>query len=161
MPILPEQLQRGRASFPGPVTGNPVSINLGPFVVAINSTDLIRGGIVMPFSMRLSRVSWSMFGAFTANGSFSINRHTSAFQVAGSDEVLSADVDVDATEVGRADPSGTTPTIAVRELNRGDRVFVAITTDATGTNSGASQGPLCVQLMGFITGVVNLNEAND
>ncbi len=71
---------------------------------------------------------------------------------------MSADVDVDAMTNPQALflPSGTTPTVSVRDLNRGDRVFLAVTDDDNGSYEGLSA---C--LVGFPTGLVHAHEEDD
>lgn len=158
-PILPEHLQRGRTAYPGPTTGGYVSLTFGNLQLAVASaaSDVMRAGLVLPFAMRLVCVTWNTTSA-AANSSFQVYTHASAFQIAGATALLSAAVDIDGDISGRALPSGSTPTLvaAARDLTRGSRVFVAMTSDAGGTYIDFS-----VTLQGYSTGVVNLDPAND
>lgn len=151
---LPIHLAYGRSNMPGPVTGGYTTITLGPFkTVAITTTDLIRAGLIMPFAMRLENVAWCTISPATANVSFSLNRNATAFVVAGSDEIMAADVAVDVDEAGNNAGS----TLLTRDLARNDRVFVAVTADGT----GALTDFLSITLTGIVTGVVNLSDQND
>lgn len=157
-PFLPAHLTFGRTNYPGPVTGAPLTITFGGLGVATNqATPLLVAGIIMPFSFRLYRVTWNCVQSATANVTMDLYKHASAFQTSGATAVLSAQVDIDANETGIADAAGTTPTLSVRDLARGDRLFVALASDATGT----LPQPLVVSFHGFPTGVVHADPFYD
>lgn len=159
MPQLPRHLYGGRSQFPSPVTGNYISFNFGALNLAVASAapDVIRAGLVMPFAMRLVCVSYRATSV-AANVSLQLYSHASAFTIAGGTTLLSTAADVDGDSINRVEPTGSTPTLvaAARDLARGARVFLAITTDAGGTYTD-----LTVCLQGYVTGVVAHDPAND
>lgn len=139
-------------------TGNYCTLSFGPITdttIGVQ-TDTIASGIIMPFAFRLLKIAWGVSVDGAALATVQVQRHASAFSTTGMDDIMSADLNVDASTSGTILVSGTTPTISVRDLNRGDRVFVTLTTDGTGTVSA-----LQVFVVGYITGFVNLDPADD
>lgn len=154
---LPGTLVPGGGAVPN-VTGNYATISFGPLDHAAGTvrTDLIVAGLVMPFAFRIEKVSWSSLATVSAAAiTIQLERHASAFSTTGMVDLLSADVNPETTANGFALATGTTPTLAVRDLARGDRVFLALTTDVTG-----AAGRTSMMISGFIQGFVHAAESD-
>jgi hypothetical protein len=149
--------------MPGPSTGAYSFLCYGPKTNAIAGavTDEFWMGFIAPCNMRVERISWGATSVI-ANASVQFIKNTS-FVAAGGTDLLTADVDLDASagadlnDYAEAVAGGATTLISTsRNIVKGDFVGAYITTDGTGvlTNFG-----VCFTI--FVTGHVNTNSAND
>lgn len=163
MPELPTHLYLGRSSFAGPVIGGYTHVTLGPVDVTTSQTNIVPIGFIAPCELRLERIAFYARAVGAGVATCNFYKDTADFVVgSGGTETrlhTTADISAEATTgsyIEAASGGLDTLVASARNIAKGDRVYVAVTTDGTGSLTDFS---VCWSFV--VIGHINADSAKD